>query len=295
MAVCQCPLSLEKWHELIVGPKHIVLGLVVDTSKMTVGITDEYLDQVRFLLSQWDRNQRFFKVHSMQKLVGKIAQLGEGAPWIFKLMSHLYTSLAFSLKSNAELIKKSSSGFKSLIKHIETKNFTGKQSDHQRHLKYAMKMAAKMINKHGNLYLMNQTMRSELIFLSDALIPNSGIKFETPIAHLIPRVPTALVIGNSLLVACGGYSINLKFWWHLSFPKDIVERTLLHLKNNSDETFISINCLEYVSIIINYYAALVVFDTCNVNSDPYLVVLCITDNTSTLNWTLNTSKRSTIG
>jgi hypothetical protein len=67
MAVCQCPLSLEKWHELIVGPKHIVLGLVIDINKMTVRITDEYLDQVRFLLSQWDRNQRFFKVHDMQK------------------------------------------------------------------------------------------------------------------------------------------------------------------------------------------------------------------------------------
>jgi hypothetical protein len=223
MAVCQCPFLLEKWHELIVGPKQIILGLVVDTSKMTVGITDKYLDQVRLLLSQWDRNRRFFKVHDMQKLVGKLAQLGEGAPWIFKLISHLYTSLAFSLKNNAELLKNSSSGFRSLVKQTKTKNFTGKQSDHQRHLKYAMKMAATMINKHGNLYLVNQTMRSELNFLSDVLTPNSGIKFETPIAHLIPRVPRALIIGDSLLVACGGYSITLKFWWHLSFPKDIVE------------------------------------------------------------------------
>jgi hypothetical protein len=89
MAVCQCPLSLEKWHELIVGPKQIILGLVADTSKMTVGITDKYLDQVRLLLSQWDRNRRFFKVQDMQKLIGKLAQLGEGEPWIFKLMSHL--------------------------------------------------------------------------------------------------------------------------------------------------------------------------------------------------------------
>ncbi len=151
-------------------------------------------------------------MHNMQKLVQKLAQLGEGAPWIFKLMSHLYTSLAFSLKNNAELLKKSSSRFRSLVKQIETKNFTGKQSNHQRHLKYDMKMAAKMTNKHGNLYLVIQTMRSELNFLSDALTPNSGIKFETPIAHLIPRVPTASIIGDSLLVACGDYSITLKFW-----------------------------------------------------------------------------------
>jgi hypothetical protein len=58
-------------------------------------------------------------------------------------------------KNNAELLEKSSSKFRSLVKQIETRNFTGKQSDHQRHLKYAMKMAAKMINKHGNCYLVN--------------------------------------------------------------------------------------------------------------------------------------------
>ncbi len=84
-AVRQCPLSLEKWHELIVGPRQIVLGLVIDTNRMTVGISDDYIQKVRDLLSNWDPNKRFFKVNDMQKLVGKLARLGEGAPWIFKL------------------------------------------------------------------------------------------------------------------------------------------------------------------------------------------------------------------
>ncbi len=48
-AVWQCPLSLKKWHELIVGPKQIVLGLVVDTNKMTVGIMNEYIKKVQVL------------------------------------------------------------------------------------------------------------------------------------------------------------------------------------------------------------------------------------------------------
>ncbi len=43
IAVRQCPLSLEKWHELIFGPRQIVLGLVIDTNKMIVGITDDYI------------------------------------------------------------------------------------------------------------------------------------------------------------------------------------------------------------------------------------------------------------
>ena len=70
---------------------------------------------------------------------------------------------------------------------------------------------------------------------------------------------------------------------------------LLHLKDNSDRMFISINCLEYVTIILNYCASLVMFASHKVNDDPYLVILCVTDNTSALNWTLHTSKKSMIG
>jgi hypothetical protein len=96
--VRQCPLSLEKWLEMIVGPVQIVLGLSVDTNKMTVGITEEYQEQVRAMLeTNWTSKHKFFQARDMQKLIGKIARLGEVAPWIFKLMSHLYTSLAFAL------------------------------------------------------------------------------------------------------------------------------------------------------------------------------------------------------
>ncbi len=126
-------------------------------------------------------------------------------------------------------------------------------------------------------------MQEELSFIAGALKPDSGIKFETPIAHLIPRTPTASIVGDSSLLACGGFSITLKFWWHLSFPKHVIKQTLLHLKDNLDESFISINCLKYFTIIVNYCASLVVFATQKVNDDPYPVVLCVTDNTSALN------------
>ena len=168
-------------------------------------------------------------------------------------------SLAFALKSNTELLKESSSGFRDLVNHITTKNFSSKQSDHQRHIKFAMKKAAKMITRYNHNYHVNPTMHNALSFLSRTLSKDSGIVFETPIAHLISRIPTALIIGDSLLSACGEYSITLKFWWHLTFPSNVVERTLLHLKDNSDKSFILINCLEYVTIIVNDCASLVVF------------------------------------
>ena len=110
------------------------------------------------LLSLWDPNQRFFKVGNMQKLLGKLARLGKGAPWIFKLMSHLYTSFVFALKSNAKLLKKSSPRFRELVMQISRKNFSGKILDHQLHINFATKKAAKMVSKHKRNYLVNSTM-----------------------------------------------------------------------------------------------------------------------------------------
>jgi hypothetical protein len=105
VSVWECPVSLKKWHESIVGPWQIILGLVVDTNKMTVGIINSYLQQVRKLLHNWDSKKCMFKVCKMHKLVGKLARLGKGGPWIFKLMSHLYTSLAYALKNNKSCSK----------------------------------------------------------------------------------------------------------------------------------------------------------------------------------------------
>ena len=50
-----------------------------------------------------------------------------------------------------------------------------------------------------------------------------------------------------------------------------------------------------MTIILNYCASLVTFASRKVNDDPYPVILCVTDNTSALNWTLHTSEKSMIG
>jgi hypothetical protein len=176
IVICQCLLLLDKWNELKVGPKQIILGLIVGTNKMTVGFTDKYIQQIWDLLNLWGPNCRLFKVNDMQKLIRKLAQLGEGAAWVLKLMSHLYTSLAYALKNNTKLC------FRELCDQISTKNSSCKQSDHQCHINFATKKVAKIVSKHGHLYLVTSTMQDELNFFSKALSPDSGIKFETPIA-----------------------------------------------------------------------------------------------------------------
>ena len=67
------------------------------------------------------------------------------------------------------------------------------------------------------------------------------------------------------------------------------------MRNNEDKTFISINCLEYITIIINYCSAISAVQEDEDITDPHPVVLCVTDNISTKNWTVHTSKKSIIG
>jgi hypothetical protein len=121
------------------------------------------------------------------------------------------------------------------------------------------------------------------------------IPFEVPIAFIIPRTPTASLFGDSSLLSCGGYSIELCFWWFIPFPDKFVAQMLLHLKNDASQNFVLINVLEYVTIIINYCGALMAYLEDGHEEDPHPVVLCVTNNVSAKNWTMHTSKKSIIG
>jgi hypothetical protein len=63
-----------------------------------------------------------FKVADIQKLIGKMALLGEGAPWIFTIMLHIYTSLAFGLKQNKALLLACSPKLCDIVDEIQKNN-----------------------------------------------------------------------------------------------------------------------------------------------------------------------------
>ena len=122
-------------------------------------------------------------------------------------------------------------------------------------------------------------MKAKLDFIRNAL-KDDAFFFKVPIAFIIPRTPAASLFGDSSLLSCGRYSTTLRLWWYLPFPDKIVQRTLLHLANNEDETFTSMNCLKYITIIINYCASLTAFVESKMTDDPHPLVLCVTDNIS---------------
>ena len=137
-------------------------------------------------------------------------------------------------------------------------------------------------------------MRQEIEFFREKLLPASNIAWETPIA--IPWMPTFTSFGDSCLEGAGGYCISLGFWWHSPFPEAVILRTLKYKKDNKDGLLISINVLEFVTVIINYCAALhFVMTRTSATDDPYPVLLNVTDNASALSWTAGSCKKSKVG
>jgi hypothetical protein len=61
---------MDKGLELVIGPKQTMLGLIINTNRLTVAIPAKYLQEVLDLLnSTWHPNQRCFKVSEAQKLL----------------------------------------------------------------------------------------------------------------------------------------------------------------------------------------------------------------------------------
>jgi hypothetical protein len=187
VVVRQCPLAMVKWLELVIGPKQTMLGLIIDTNRLTVAIPAKYLQEVLNLLNfTWHSNQRCFKVSEAQKLTGKLARLAKGANWVFHLLSHLYLSIAYALSENKRLLTESSAEFQNIVLAIRTNAFVTPCKDLARHTSFAMKRAEKLTHHASYQYNINKTMHYKIKFFCNKLKLDSGIKWEMPIAHLIP-------------------------------------------------------------------------------------------------------------
>eukprot|EP00957_Ditylum_brightwellii_P108508 8276532-Ditylum_brightwellii.AAC.1 len=58
-------------------------------------------------------------------------------------------------------------------------------------------------------------MKEKLKLLIKVMSNRNQFKWETPIAHLVPRIPQFNADGDSSLDGVGDFSLYLKFWWYL--------------------------------------------------------------------------------
>ena len=288
LALRQSAVAMDKWVKLRVAHSLVLLGLVVDTRQMTVALTTEYRHEVLSLVTDFRRRETF-SVNELEKLTGKLCRVGQAFRPIYHLMPHLYASSAHALGANQAYLTTSSKKFRKLLKDMRTK--PGKEAD-ERVVRHAIKEAARMKHRCNKRFFINATMREELRLIEE-MLRDESIALSTPIAHMVPRDYTWSAYADACKTACGGWSTDLKFYWHYAFLDEVVRRA--RLPNNQTKELISINALEMAAIIINFAAAIVACDHDGIDLSTFPVLMNGCDNTAACAWIMKKCKTSLAG
>ena len=188
--------------------------------------------------------------------------------------------------------------FKKLAKTISSGNFSPSQKankEDQSVVRFAFEKGGKDGTHFPSRIQHNSINEGGANFFQRNLGTNTICCLGSPHCLFDKKTPFATAFGDACLDAAGGFSFELKFWWHLQFPIAVVQCTLKYLKDNSNKDLISINVLEFLTVIIDYCAAYTVITTQHVTDDPHPVLLSMVDNTSAHSWTNHTCKGSMLG
>jgi hypothetical protein len=148
----------------------MMLGLIMNTYKHTVGIPDNYVHKVLLLLNDtWHPGRKQFTVLGAQKLTGKQGHLAQRATWIFHHLSHLYASIAHSLSENKRLFLKSSREFQDIVLSLKRGTFRGTCKDKAKRISFRMKCAAKLVHHAKYMHNINKTKCQEIEFFCEKL------------------------------------------------------------------------------------------------------------------------------
>ena len=290
----QDPISWDKLLEMLINYANIMLGNHINTRKMIVSVSHDYLSQTNKLLQHWHSGRKSFTIPEIEPLIGKLGHIAQNLPWLRHLMGHLYTSLTAALANSKKYLIHTSKAFRDLLKLIKHEPTDEEQAMIS---SFALSESARKIHKSRKQYFLLPTAKEEIRIISAGLSDPSIQKY-TPIAHLVNGTPHGTAAGDSCLDAMGGYSIDMKFWWYYEWPTSIREQTLRFIKNNKNGDLITINALEYATILVNYAASYhywCILDHCKSTNIQYPNVLLLADNKSAESWTRKGCKNSLAG
>lgn len=327
----QDAVSFDKMEEMMINYLNRILGRIINTRTMMIATPKDYIySTVCLLRSRWHNRRQTFFINELEILAGQLGHISETVPWLRFLLAQVYTSIAHGLGCAQSHLYNTRKQFRELLKMIKadneflkghglSKDKSSKDQDQPkvendciankngieidqtmartRHrLSFNLSKTAKEMHHCRLAIPFNRTLRKELKLI-EAALSDPSIDKQRPIAHIIPRMPSAIGHSDSCLRAAGGFSIEMGFYWYIEWPEEIQRRTLRYVRDNSNNNLISINVLEYAALIINYCAATHYYNTYhNDPSDPYPTVLLYADNTTAEAWAkMKQCKTSLIG
>ena len=282
----QDPISFEKMTDMVISYLNKLLGQILDTRRLDVGVPPTFIADTLRLLKPFHYQRKSFTVKEMERITGMLVHIASTAPWIKFLLAQMYISIAAGVSDNKSYLVRTDKQFRQLLK--ETK------SEDARISTFGLSQTSRQVHSCDRPHWINKTLREELHLIIKAL-ENKRLNKRTPLAHLVRRDPSATAWSDSCLYAAGGFSIDMDFWWYIEWPEEIRECTLKFIKSNKNGKLISINVLEYAGGLINFAAAYHYFLNHPDQDDPYPVVRLFLDNTASESWIIKACKGSLAG
>lgn len=290
----QDPISWDKLFEMAIAHFNKILGLDINTRQMDVGPPQEFLQRTITKLQAFHDHRKAFTVAEMTELVGLLGYIAASSRWLRHLLSHLYTSITSALHINQAHLISSSKKFRAAIKVARASDTLSTQEPPSEAKHFAQSWVARSVHRAHKRHFLNKTAKAELQLILRAL-SDDAISKRCPIAHLVDRVEDCKAHGDSSLDAAGGFSIECKFWWYHEWSAEIRAHTLKVMRSNKEGKLISINALEFATVIISYAAISLFFKENVDSSNPFPTALIYADNTSAESWAIKGCKRSPMG
>ena len=284
----QDPVSFDKMEAMLVSYLNKILGKLIHTRRLDVGVPQVYVDKTLRLLRPFHHKRKSFTVKEMERITGMLVFIASTAPWMKFLLSQCYASVTAAIGHNTAHLNRTDKQFREFLREARATDAATQAST------FAQSETAKQIHSCMKKHWINRTLREELHIIIAAL-RSRRLNLRTPIAHLVRRDPSAIAWSDSCLYAAGGYSTTMRFWWYIEWPEEVRKHTLIYIRNNKDGKLISINVLEYAAILINYAAAYHYYHNNHDPSDPYPMVLFYADNTASEAWMEKACNSSLIG
>jgi hypothetical protein len=264
----------DKFVDRLCDPVREQLGFIVNTNKMAVSFPITKRQRLYDTVRQWHDARKSFTALDIARLIGVLYHATTVCWWARFILIDLQAEVKSILRANRQRLARTRH-FRDL-ERLAADGSLFQSSPSQ------SSAAARALWRCKGTNFITTPMRYALRWLTWILLDKHAYFWETPISHLIPRAPDRVIEFDSSLDGAGGISLTNCFLWRLSFPPEIVARTLRHCAGGP--TLIDINLLEFVALVISYAATLVDLDTTPGNQHQPPVLLAKGDNTTSLSW-----------
>jgi len=288
-------LSDDKYYREKCSYRKIQLGYLIDTSNMTVSFSQDRFTKILSSLSNFHAKRRTYTLREAAILAGHLEFIASMTPWLRFLTVALKHSILLSLRKNSASIlsKQANCTFISDSKLLSLDFLTLRKKN------FAISQLLRQTWHSRKKFRISPLLKKELKMLQYIFKKRKEYKFESPIAHLISKDFDFSALGDACLEGAGGFSSSLHFWWYIPWPPFIKEKTLKHFVKTYKTlsgSFISINLLEYATILISYAACvskLRILSPTLLQPNPTLLIE--SDNTAAVSWTRKAASSTQAG